>query len=84
MISYRRLISCLLLLPALALVIAACASQTATPAEKGPRLALEEESFNFGKVPLDKVVAHTFRLKNVGSESVVLSGRPQVRAAEGC
>ena len=57
----------------------------ATPgAVNGPRIAVEEDSFDFGKVPLDKVVSHAFRIKNVGSAPLVLNGEPLVRAVQGC
>jgi hypothetical protein len=35
-------------------------------------------------VPLNKVVAHTFRIKNVGNAPLILNGEPPVRAVEGC
>lgn len=58
----------------------------ATPgaAANGPRIAVEEESFDFGKVPLNKVVSHTFRIRNAGSAPLVLNGEPLVRAVQGC
>jgi hypothetical protein len=74
----------------IALVVVACSSSStpaATPAGgavPGPRIAVTETFFDFGKVPLDKAVSHTFELRNVGSQPLVLDGVPQVRAAQGC
>lgn len=50
----------------------------------GPRIAVEETSFDFGKVPLDKVVSHTFKIKNVGNAPLLFKGEPPVRAVQGC
>ena len=79
-----------LLLLLLASLLAACG--TTQPAVeppssntvKGPRIAVSEDSFDFGKVALDKTVSHSFEIRNVGSEALLLSGKPEVRAAQGC
>ncbi len=49
-----------------------------------PRIEVEEESFDFGRVPLNKVVSHTFLIKNVGDAPLILMEKPSVRAVQGC
>lgn len=51
---------------------------------KGPRLVFDETSFDFGPVPLDKLVEHDFVYRNVGDAPVVLQGKPKVELVEGC
>jgi hypothetical protein len=77
-----------ILVAAIALLVSCAGQQAATPAAgaagSGPRIVVDEEFFDFGKVPLDKVVSHTFRIKNAGGAPLVLAGEPKVRAAQGC
>ena len=93
---YLRWIGGSTLLVAVLTLLAACggaesaapagskAGATTGAAADGPRIAVDEESFDFGKVPLDKVVSHAFRISNVGNAPLVLNGEPPVRAAQGC
>jgi hypothetical protein len=54
------------------------------PQAEGPRLALNETSYDFGRVPFERVVERSFTLTNVGSESLNILGTPTVQAVEGC
>ena len=58
--------------------------EQASPVATGPRIAIPEDSFDFGKVPLNKVVSHSFTIKNVGTAPLTLLGEPPVRAVQGC
>ena len=57
------------------------------PLPAGPAYAggvvVAEPMVDLGRVPLDVVVQHTFRLRNIGPERVYL-GRPTMVALEGC
>ncbi|MFQ6110778.1 MAG: hypothetical protein ACE5LX_01970, partial [Nitrospinota bacterium] len=55
-------ISRLLLLPALFLLILPLASEGGS----GPRVHFEKRSVDYGRVPLEKIVKHRFRFKNIG------------------
>ena len=69
----------LLLLP----VACAPAGQVAFTPIAGPRVAFDKEQRDFGKVPFNKLLEHTFRVTNVGSEPVILD-RVFIRVVEGC
>lgn len=89
MSRYRHWLPWLALLVAAIALVACSGSSTKTqdaagPKANGPRIAVPEESFDFGKVPLDKMVSHSFVIKNVGTENLTFLGRPQVRAVQGC
>ena len=58
--------------------------QPAAAPVNGPRIAIAEDSFDFGKVPLNKVVSHSFKIKNVGTAPLTFLGEPPVRAVQGC
>jgi hypothetical protein len=49
-----------------------------------PKLAVDREQIDFGKVPLDKAVRAEFELSNVGDQPLELVGIPQVEVREGC
>lgn len=62
---------------------------TATPSKAveaagKPKLAVDRETIDFGKVPLDKTVRAEFELSNVGDQPLELVGIPQVEVREGC
>lgn len=46
-------------------------------------LAVSEERADLGHVPLDKMVTHTFRLRNISAEQITV-GPVTVKALEGC
>jgi len=53
------------------------ASQTAGEPGEGPRAFLPETSWDFGKIPTNSVVSHSFWIKNVGTDTLkILSVRP--------
>jgi len=49
-----------------------------------PRLAVDREQIDFGKVPFDKPVRAEFELSNVGDEALQLLAIPTVEVREGC
>jgi hypothetical protein len=51
---------------------------------EGPRLVFDEASFDFGTVPLDTVVEHSFVYRNAGDEPLVLQDNLEIEAVEGC
>jgi hypothetical protein len=61
-------------------------SGTGSPAQVTgqPKLALDREQINFGKVPLDKAVKATFKLSNAGDQPLQILNQPVVEAKEGC
>jgi hypothetical protein len=49
-----------------------------------PRLALDRDQINFGKVPLDKPVKATFKLTNAGDQPLQILSQPVVEVKQGC
>ncbi len=49
-----------------------------------PKLAVNQEKIDLGKVPLNKTVSVAFELSNVGDKPLDLQGIPQVEVKEGC
>jgi hypothetical protein len=49
-----------------------------------PRLAVDQKSIDFGKVPLDIPVKATFKLSNVGDQPLQILGQPVVAVKQGC
>jgi hypothetical protein len=49
-----------------------------------PRLALDRDQIDFGKVPIDKPVKATFRLSNVGDRPLQILNQPIVEVKQGC
>jgi len=50
-----------------------------------PRLAVDRQQIDFGKVPLDKPVKATFMLSNVGDQPLqILGEQPVVEIKQGC
>ena len=56
----------------------------AEPHKGGARLAIDEASYDFGKVKLQDWVKAVFHVKNVGDTPLTINGEPLVRALEGC
>ena len=50
----------------------------------GPRVAVDREKLDFGKVAMDTPVTAAFKVKNIGSEPLLILSQPQVRVVEGC
>jgi hypothetical protein len=61
-------------------------SGTSVPAQVTgkPKLAVDREQIDFGKVPLDKPVKATFVLSNIGDQPLALQGIPVVEVKQGC
>lgn len=55
----------------------------ALPADSGGRMQIAETSYDFGSVPVDQKVEHSFTIKNTGSGPLSL-GRLDVKRLEGC
>jgi Protein of unknown function (DUF1573) len=49
-----------------------------------PKLALDREQINFGRVPLDKPVKATFKLTNAGDQPLRILSQPVVEVKQGC
>lgn len=50
----------------------------------GPKLSVDREAIDLGKVPLDKLVRAEFKLKNVGDQPLHIVGEPRVELVKGC
>lgn len=50
----------------------------------GPRVAVDNEKLDFGKVKMNTPVTAAFKVKNTGSEPLQILGQPQVRVVQGC
>ena len=54
------------------------------PGTDGPRLAVDRDLIDFGKVQLGKTVKATFVLSNIGDQLLTLQGVPVVELKKGC
>ena len=50
----------------------------------GPKLNVNRDSIDFGKLPLDQPVRAEFKLKNVGDQPLAIKGEPRVELVKGC
>ncbi len=50
----------------------------------GPRLAVDRERIDFGRVPLDKTVRAEFKVTNTGDRPLTLDTSAPVQVLEGC
>ncbi len=50
----------------------------------GPRLAVDREKIDFGRVPLDKTVRAEFKITNAGDRTLTLDASAPVQVLEGC
>jgi hypothetical protein len=50
----------------------------------GAKLAVDQEKINFGTVPLNKPVKATFKLTNVGDQTLEIDGAPKIEVKAGC
>jgi len=50
----------------------------------GPKLSVDRDSIDFGKLPLDIPVKAEFKLKNVGDQPLAIKGEPRVELVKGC
>ncbi|MCO6429275.1 MAG: DUF1573 domain-containing protein [Deltaproteobacteria bacterium] len=70
-----------LLVAQLLVVLVLYAAATAQTAKQGPRISVQEQDFNFGKVSEGAKVAHSFKISNNGRTDLVIQ---RVVAACGC
>lgn len=50
----------------------------------GPRIVVQEESYDYGEVKLEDWVEAVFHVQNVGDAPLTIIGQPAVRTIEGC
>ncbi len=53
-------------------------------AKTGPRLAVDHEQIDFGRVPLDKTVKAEFKITNTGDTPLTLDASAPVQVLKGC
>ena len=49
-----------------------------------PKLAVDQDKIDFGRVPLNKPVKATFRLTDTGDKPLTLTGTPEISVLKGC
>lgn len=61
-------------------------SSTGSPTQiaSRPALAVDRESIDFGKVPLDVPVEATFQLSNIGDQPLQILNQPVAEVKQGC
>jgi hypothetical protein len=61
-------------------------SGSASPAQATgrPKLAVDRQQIDFGRVPLDVPVKAVFNLSNVGDQPLQILGQPVIAVKQGC
>ncbi len=59
-------------------------SSSPTQVTGQPKLVVDRQQIDFGKVPLDIPVKATFQLSNVGDQPLQLLNQPVVEVEQGC
>ncbi len=59
-------------------------SGNSTGAKTGPRLTVDRDRIDFGRVPLDKTVRAEFKVTNTGDRPLTLDSSAPVQAVQGC
>jgi len=61
-------------------------TSSSTPAQVTgqPKLAVDQQKIDFGKVPLDIPIKATFKLSNVGDQPLQILNQPVVEVKQGC
>lgn len=59
-------------------------AEAPTQTAGGPRLAVDKEEIDFGRVPINKTVKAIFRLRNTGDQPLQVLGEPRIEVREGC
>ena len=75
------------ILTAILLLVAGCANAATEKSEsgfKGPKIVFEKETIDAGKIPFDQTVKVDFPFRNAGTEALMITQQPTVRALEGC
>jgi hypothetical protein len=54
------------------------------PFTGGPRLALDTDTIDFGRVRFERMVTARFTVRNVGDKTLHLAANPPVEVVEGC
>jgi len=84
---FRTLLVIAPLALALILATASCTEQPpATGAGQGgagARISVDSDTVDFGRVPLDKEVIHSFRIKNSGTSNLNLTN-VSIKVVQGC
>jgi hypothetical protein len=60
------------------------ASNSSSTASGQPKLALDRQEIDFGKVPLDIPVTAVFRISNAGDAPLRILNEPVVEVKQGC
>ena len=57
---------------------------TGSEFEGGPRVAVNQERFDYGDVKVNTPIETIFRVRNVGDQPLMIAGNPQVELVQGC
>ncbi len=60
------------------------ANNSGSSNKTGPRLTVDRERIDFGRVPLDKPVRAEFKVTNTGDRPLTLDTSAPVQAVQGC
>jgi len=77
-------VAAFILIAAGAVVASRGGESSAPKAASAPRLTVDRESIDFGKVPLDVPVKAVFVLSNAGGQPLRILGEPTIEVKEGC
>jgi hypothetical protein len=61
-----------------------CPHQKEVKKVPGSKIAFMEDSVDFGQIPYDRKVTHTFHFKNEGTSPLLLSRHASSKVIEGC
>jgi hypothetical protein len=51
---------------------------------EGPRLVFTEQVADYGDVPIEETIDHSFEFTNTGDAPLVIDGKPTVQTVAGC
>lgn len=54
------------------------------PTGEGPRLEFAEQVADYGDVPIEETVDHSFEFTNTGDAPLLIEGNPTVQTVAGC
>jgi hypothetical protein len=57
---------------------------TSPPTSEGPRLVFAEQVADYGDVPIEETVNHSFEFTNTGDAPLIIEGNPTVQTVAGC
>lgn len=62
----------------------AMGTSTRATVKVGPRLSVDKERIDFGRMPFEKQVRAEFKITNVGDNTLTLDASAPIQALEGC